>query len=116
MNKYLKLIFFFAFLLIASTAFAQQKYGYVEGSYSIGSTVCSVRWDSFGTAFVVYWQDKSEATLLFFREEEMNGNMVYDEYSSDHSTYKGKLTFKDSSFEDGEYVRSDGSVLAVKRR
>lgn len=116
MNKHIKLLFIFTFLFITSLCLAQQKYGYVEGSYNIGSTVCSVKWDIDGTAFVIYWQDQTSATLLFFREELMNGNMVYDEYASNHTTYTGKFTFKDSSFEEGEYERADGTKFTVKRR
>jgi hypothetical protein len=116
MNKYIKLLIFSAFLFIATSAFAQQKYGYVEGSYSIGSTACSIKWDTDGTAFIIYWQDKTSATLLFFREEQMDGKMVYDEYASNRTTYTGKFTFKDSSFEEGEYDRVDGTKLSIKRR
>ncbi len=90
--------------------------GDVEGRYSVGKTSCTIEWDTRDKTYKVYWTEGIGYTTLFFKEELPNGNMVYDEYESDGTTYAGTFTFKNDSYRKGEYERKDGKKFSVKRR
>jgi hypothetical protein len=101
--------------LISSKSHAQQEND-IQGKYSVGKTSCTIEWDSGERAYKVYWKEGIGYTLLFYDDVLPNGNIVYKEYESDGNTYTGKFTFKDISYRRGEYERSDGTTLTVKRR
>jgi hypothetical protein len=88
----------------------------VEGSYSVSGTSCTIQWSTTDRNFRVYWDEGIGSTILFFKEELPNGNMVYDEYESDGVTYTGTFTFKDNSYRKGQYERNDGKKFNVKRK
>ncbi len=103
------------FLLLTVKSYSGTA-GDVEGRYTVGKTSCTIEWDTNERAYKVYWTEGIGYTMLFFKEEQPNGNMVYDEYESDGSTYAGTFTFKDGSFRKGQYERKDGKKFNVKRR
>lgn len=88
----------------------------IEGTYSVGKTSCTIEWSTDDRVFKVYWKNGIGYTLLYFKEELPNGNLVYEEYESGGSNYTGKFTFKDSKYEKGEYERADSEVFKVKRK
>jgi hypothetical protein len=82
----------------------------------VGKTSCTIEWSTDDRVFKVYWKNGIGYTQLFFKEELPNGNLVYEEYESNGTTYTGKFTFKDSRYSKGEYERSDSEVFIVKRK
>ena len=55
-------------------------------------------------------------TLLFYKEDLPNRNVVYNEYEKDGVTYTGTFTFKNDSYMSGVYTRSDGTDFTIKRK
>ena len=108
-------IFIFFILIVISPKIHALDYS-VEGSYSVGKTSCTIEWDNSDKAYKVYWNEGIGYTLLFYKEELPNGNIVYEEYESSGNTYTGKFTFKDYRYFKGEYERSDGKTFTVRKR
>jgi hypothetical protein len=111
-----KLSIFILFTLIFISTKLHALDNNVEGSYSVGKTSCTIEWDNSDRAYKVYWNEGIGYTLLFYKEDLPNGNIVYEEYESSGNTYTGKFTFKDYRYSRGEYERSDGKVFNVKKR
>lgn len=110
MSKLIIIFFVFTFLFLsAGKAYSQ------EGSYKVGKTSCTIEWSQDDKAYKVYWDQGTGYLLLFYKEEQPNGNMVFDEYERDGVTYTGTFTFRNSSYRSGTYWRSDGKEFSVKR-
>ncbi len=88
----------------------------VEGAYKVGKTSCTIEWSQDSRAYKVYWDQGTGYTLLFYKEDLPNRNVVYDEYEKDGSTYTGTFTFKNDSYSAGVYTRSDGTDFVIKRK
>jgi len=118
MKKYIYLsvaipfIFLFAGILRAQATSSVYD---LEGGYSVGKTSCTIEWSTDDRVFKVYWKNGIGNTLLYFKEELPNGNLVYEEYESNTSAYAGKFTFN-SKYTKGEYERADYTVFKVKRK
>lgn len=108
-------IFIFFILVILSPKIRALDYD-VEGRYTVGKTSCTIEWDNYDKAYKVYWSEGIGYTLLFYKDELPNGNIVYEEYESSGNTYTGKFTFKDYRYQRGEYERSDGKVFTIRKR
>lgn len=115
MHKYILSLFILVLIFISSRAYSQND-EVIDGNYTVGKTSCMVEWDVSERVYKVYWKDGIGFTYLRFGEESPNGNWVWEEYESDFTTYTGRFTFKDNSYQKGEYERSDGKKFAVKKK
>jgi len=113
----LKLILtLFVFAIFFTTDITSQNVYDVEGYLYVGGNAgCTITWDTDSRVFKVYWDDGTGYTLLFIKETFPNGNVEYEEYESDGSTYTGSFIFRDSKCETGKYIRKDGKSFTVKR-
>ncbi len=107
-------IFLFAVLFLGAQKTRAQDG--IEGSYSVGKTSCTIEWSQNDKAYKCYWNEGTGYTLIFYKEDQPNGNIVYDEYEKDGVTYTGTFTFKTDSYRSGIYSRSDGKDFSVKRK
>lgn len=101
------------FFISSARSFSQDV---VVGDYSVGKTSCTVEWDSSNKEYRVYWSGGTGYTVLMWIKDLPNGNIVYDEYEKNWTTYTGEFTFKSDSFLSGIYVREDGKEFNVKRK
>jgi len=86
----------------------------VEGRYSVGETSCRIEWHVH--EFRCYWAKGKGYTVLIYQKDLPNGNIVYDEYLKDWTTYSGTFTFKNDSYLTGLYTRDDGKEFEVERK
>jgi hypothetical protein len=107
-------VILFALLVFGSAGLHAQDA--VEGSYTVGKTGCTIEWDSYNKSFQVYWDGGTGYTILFYIKDAPNGNVIYDEYEKDGTTYTGTFTFKSDSYKTGTYSRADGKEFSIKRR
>jgi hypothetical protein len=110
-----KLLFVFVLLVSVFVVRAAKAQGSIDGQYSVGKTSVTIEWDVSERVYKGYWKDGTGFTYLTFAEPYPNGNYVCDEYESDFTTYTGTFTFKDDTYTNGEYKRSDGKKFSVKR-
>ncbi len=115
MRKPLTSLFVIALIFTAANAYSQKAYE-VEGRYAVGKTACTIEWSESSKAFLVYWDNGTGYTLLFYSDEYPNGNIVYTEYESDGVTYTGTFTFIDSGCNSGTYERWDGKKFSIRKR
>lgn len=100
-----------AFLLLAVPKTHAQDA--VEGKYLVGKTSCRIEWHV--NEFRCYWSKGKSYTVLIYQKDLPNGNVVYDEYEKDWTTYTGTFTFKNDSYLTGLYSRADGTEFDIER-
>ncbi len=107
----------FLILLLSTTVFSHRLFDYsVEGDYRVGKTSCTIQWDNVDQVYKVYWKEGIGYTVLQYKEELPNGNIVYDEYQSNGRSYTGTFTFKNYKYLKGEYERVDGKKFKVNKQ
>jgi len=82
----------------------------VEGTYSVGKTSCTIRWNTSDKAFRIKWKKGSGYTILI-----PQGDGIFEEYDSSGITYCGIFIFKNSSCLSGTYERADGKKFKVNK-